>query len=244
MGFGYLLIGYIFAFAFSLANVYFFLDIIGASVMLVGLSKLAPHGKNFARAMLLDIVYLFLCLIRTLLPMLGIIAADSVWLYALGVLITLVSLVLQFFILAAIYYIAETVSLENEMTKARRNIKLLLFYGIPYIGCLLCSLLKINLGIFGSVLFVSVIVFGYVVLFLNGVLIHSCYCRICLAGQESGARPKSRIAWLNKFYEKTDSMFDNAYLRPKKEKQPTVSPESAEEPGYRRVKRKKKAKRK
>ena len=242
MGFGYLLIGYILAFAFSLANVYFFLDIVGAGVMLIGLSKLSQHGKNFARAMLFDTVYLFLCLLRTVLPMLGIIDGDSAWLYVLGLLITLVGLVLQFFILAAIYYIAEKVELENEMQKARRNIKLLLLYGIPYVGCLICSLWQINLGVIGSVLSVAAIVFGYVVLVFNGILIHSCYCRICLAGQEGGERPKSRFSWLNTFYEKTDSMFDNAYLRKKKEQEPAE--ESEEEPGYRRVKRKKKSKRK
>ncbi len=243
MGFGYLLIGYFLALAFSLANVYFFFDIIGGAVMLVGLSKLAAHGKNFYRALLLDVAYILLCLVRTALPMLGILRTESIWFYVIVFAITLLTFVLQFFILAAIYYIAKQVSLENEMNKAVRNIKFLLLYGIPYVVCLLSSLIGLDLGLIGNIVFIASVIFGYVVLFMNLLLIHSCYCRICLAGQESGERPQSRFAWLNRFHEKTDKLFDSAYLRQKKQDAPSAEAEAAE-PGYRRVKRKKKSKRK
>ena len=60
MGFGYVLIGYIVTFLFSLSNVYFFADIIGAVLMMIGLSRLSSYGKNFYRAMQVDIVFLIL----------------------------------------------------------------------------------------------------------------------------------------------------------------------------------------
>ncbi len=243
MGFGYLLIGYFVAFAFSLANVYFFFDIIGGAIMLVGLAKLASHGKNFYRAMLLDIAYIFLCLLRTALPFLGIVDGESGIFYALGIVIALVSLAFRFFILAAIYFIAEKVDLADEMSKARRNIKCIFLYYIPYVICMTAAVIGLDLGLIGNIVFLADALFGLVVLFLDLVLIHSCYCRICMAGQESGERTPSRFKWLNTFYEKTDKMFDGAYLRVKKEKTEKQEPDT-EEPAFRRIKRKKKSKRK
>lgn len=239
MGFGYLLIGYFIAFAFSLANVYFFFDIIGGAVMLVGLSKLSLYGKNFYRAMLLDIAYILLCLARTALTVLGVIRGEGVLFYVFGIAIALVSLLLQFFILAAIYYIAEKVELDEEMKKARRNIKCILLYYLLYVAAVF---LVPYLGMLGNFVSRAVTLFGFVVLFFNLALIHSCYCRICLKGQESGERPPSRFAWLNAFHEKTDALFDKAYLRPKTEKKEAQPQET--EPAYLRVKRKKKSKRK
>lgn len=242
MGFGYLLIGYFLAFAFSLANVYFFFDIIGGAVMLIGLSKLAAHGKNFYRAMLLDIAYIFLSLLRTALPLLGIVDGDSVVFTVLGIAVAVVSLVFRFFILAAIYFIAERVELSQETEKARRNIKYLFLYYVPYMFCVLTAVLGIDLGLIGNIVFFADTLLGFVVLLLDLVLIHSCYCRICIEGQESGERKPSRFKWVNAFYEKTDKMFDGAYLRTKKKKSDT--PTSEEEPRHLRVKRKKKSKRK
>jgi len=82
-----------------------------------------------------------------------------------------------------------------------------------------------------------------VVIIMNVVLIHSCYCRICLKGQENGERSQSRFEWINKMNEKTDKMFDGAFLRPPKEKKSSAVKEEAE-PGYLRVKRKKQGKHK
>ncbi len=242
MGFGYLLIGYIAAFAFSFSQAAIFFDIIGGAVMLVGLSKLALHGKNFFRAMCLDLAYILLCLGRTALFMLGIMKEGGILYYAFGIGIAIVSLLLQFFLLAAIYYIAEMVELDEEMGKARRNIKFTLLYYFAYVASFAAVPL---LGPFYSnIISRVVIVFGFVVLFLNAVLIHSCYCRICLKGQESGERPPSRFAWVNKLNDKADALFDSAYLRKKKEKNKEAPEEEELEPGYRRVKRKKNSKRK
>ena len=60
MGFGTLRIGYVFACVFQISGM-MFTDIIGALIMLVGLSKLAAFGKNFFRAMWADFLYLLIC---------------------------------------------------------------------------------------------------------------------------------------------------------------------------------------
>ena len=240
MGFGYLLIGYFMAFAFSVANVYFFFDIIGGAVMLIGLSKLAPHGRNFLRAMWLDIVYTLLCLARVVLLLLGVFPTDGIAVTVSGVLIAAVSLVLQFFILAGIYFLAGGVELEKEQNHAKRNILFIFLYYLLYIAA---YFLTPYLGAIANFVSLAVTVFGFVVLFVNLLLIHSCYCRICLKGKEDGARTPSRFAFVNRFNEKADAMFDGAYLRTKKVKRAEkASP--AEEPGYLRVKRKKKSRRK
>ncbi len=241
MGFGYLLIGYFMAFAFSLANVYFFFDIIGGAVMLVGLSKLASHGTNFYRAMWADMSYLLLCLARAVLLMLKVIEADGWIVTALGVGIAAASLVLQFFILAGIYFIARKVDLIKEEEHAKRNILYILLY---YVGYIVSVLILPYLGTIANLISLALTVFGIVVIILNLILIHSCYCRICLKGQEHGERTPSRFAIVNRFNEKADALFDSAYLRPKNaRKTPSEGVEPAE-PGYRRVKRKKKSKRK
>lgn len=241
MGFGYLLLGYFMAFAFTLADMYFFFDIVGGALMLVGLSKLSPHGKNFYRAMWADIAYIFLCLGRTVLIMLKMIPADGVWAKAFGFGIAAASLALQFFILAGIYFIALKVDLPKETAHAKRNILYLLLY---YFGYIAAMILLPYLGIIGNIASLAITVFGLVILILNLILIHSCYCRICLEGQQSGERTPSRFAFINRFNKKADEVFDNAYLRPKKERKTPSENAEEVEPGYRRVKRKQKSKRK
>ncbi len=240
MGFGYLLIGYFLAFAFALANVYVFFDIIGGAVMLIGLAKLAPHGRNFLRAMWLDVAYALLCLLRVVLLILGVLPPEGLAVTLLGIGIAVLSLVLQFFILAGIYFLAAQVELEKEQNSARRNILFIILYYLAYVAA---YFLTPYLGVAANFVSLAITVFGFVVLFLNLLLIHSCYCRICLKGQEDGVRAPSRFAFVNRFNEKTDAMFDGAYLRPKKEKAKTED-KAAEEPGYLRVKRKKKSRRK
>ncbi len=241
MGFGYLLIGYFMAFAFSLANVYFFFDIIGGALMLVGLSKLASYGKNFYRAMWADIGYLLLCLSRTVLLMLKVLDPESVITDIFGVGIAAVSLVLQFFILAGIYFIARQVELPKEENAAKRNI---LFVFLYYLGHIAALLILPYLGTVANLLALSLMLLGFAVIILNLILIHSCYCRVCLSGQEQGERPASRFAFVNRFNEKMDALFDRAYRRPQKQRKMPSKEEVPEEPGYLRVKRKKKSKRK
>ena len=240
MGFGYLLIGYFMAFAFSIANVYFFFDVIGGAVMLVGLSRLAPHGRNFLRAMWVDIAYTVLCLARVVLLLLGVLPTEGIAVTLIGIGIAGASLVLQFFILAGIFFLAGQVELEKEQNRAKRNILFTFLYYLAYIAV---YFLTPYLGVIANFVSLAVTVFGFVVLFVNLLLIHSCYCRICLKGQEDGARAPSRFAFVNRFNEKADAVFDGAYLRPKKEKAPEDE-KKPEEPGYLRVKRKKKSRRK
>ncbi len=243
MGFGYLLVGYILAFIFTLGNVYFFQDIIGALVMLVGLSKLAVHQKNFLRAMWCDIVYLMISTARALLMMFKIMQAEGVLAVVFSVLIPLASLVMQFFLFAGIFYLAKEVEMEKESQRAKGSLMRILSYYILHIIAVLITPFLGNTV--GNITGLLVVVFGIVMLLMNVSLIFSCYCGMCLKGEENGARTQSKYEWVNRFNEKTDKMFDGAFLRqprPKKEKESVSKQES--EPGYLRVKRKKKGKHK
>jgi len=237
MGFGYLLVGYILAFVFSLGSVYFFQDILGALVMLVGFSQLAQYGKNFLRAMWVDIAYLLISFIRAMLMMFDVIATDSIGATIFALIIPAVSLVLQFFLFAGIYYLAQQVELEKKAQKARGTLVRILSYYILHIIAYLVTPLLGNAA--GNITGLIVTVYGLIVLIMNVVLLHSCYCRICLTGQEKGERVQSKYEWINRLNEKTDKMLDGAFLRPEKKKAKT---EEVPEPGYLRVKRKKQGK--
>ena len=232
MGFGYLLIGYIITFLFSLSNVYFFADIIGSVLMMIGLSKLAGHGKNFLRAMQVDVLFLVLCFARALLMMFRVITGEGILATSMTVAIAAVGLVLQFFIFAGIHYLAIDVELEKESMRAKRSILLVFTYYILHITVLLIGPALGNTV--GNIAALCVFLYGLIALIYNTVLIHSCYCRICLKGQEHGERVQSKYEWVNRWNEKTDSILDNAYMRKK-----SPEKESEGEPGYMRVKRKK-----
>lgn len=239
MGFGYLLVGYILAFVFSLGKVYFFQDIIGALVMLMGLSQLAQYGKNFARATWVNIAYLLVSTVRALLMMLRLIRPESIWTTLFALLIPAVSLVLQFFLFAGIFYLAQQVELEREAQKAKGTLVRILSY---YILHIIASLVTPHLGVeIANIINLVITVYGLVVLIMNVAFLHTCYCRICLKGQESGERVPSKFEWVNRMNEKADKMLDGAFLRPEKEKK---KPAETPEPGYLRVKRKKQGKRK
>lgn len=231
MGFGYLLIGYIFTFIFSLSNVYF-ADIIGTVLMMIGLSKLSWHGKNFLRAMQSDILILVLCFARAMLMMFHIITEEGILSTVMTVAIAAVGLVLHFFLFAGIHYLSMDVGLEKESIQAKRSILLVFTYYILYIAVLLIGPALGNTV--GNIAALCIFVYGLIALIYNTVLIHSCYCRICLKGQENGERIRSKYEWVNRWNEKTDSILDNAYMHKK-----SPDEKSEEEPGYMRVKRKK-----
>ena len=237
MGFGYVLIGYIVTFLFSLSNVYFFADIIGAVLMMIGLSRLSSYGKNFYRAMQVDIVFLILCFTRALLMMLRVITGEGVLATALTVGIVAVGLVLQFFLFAGIHFLSAEVGLVKEPINAKRSLFLIFTYSVLHILVLVIGpSLSITVG---NILALCVFLYGLVAMLFNIFLIHSCYCRICPVGQEHGQRTKSKYEWVNRLNEKADSVMDNAFAHPKK-----TEPETEAEPGYRRVKRKKNSKHK
>ena len=241
MGFGYLLVGYILSFVFTLGKVYFFQDIIGALVMMVGLSKLALHQNNFLRAMWCDIGYLMISTVRVFLMMFGILKEEGILNTVFAVLIPMASLVMQFFLFAGIFYLAKEVELEKESLRAKGSLMRILSYYILHIIAVLITPFLGNTV--GNITGLLVVIFGLVMLLMNVSLIFSCYCGMCLSGEENGVRAPSRFEWVNKFNEKTDKMFDGAFLRPEKPKKESVK-QTEEEPGYLRVKRKKSGKRK
>ncbi len=239
MGFGYLLIGYIVAFLFSISNIYFFADVIGGVVMLIAFTKLGWHQKNFLRALWADMVYLLLCFARAVLMLLRVIESDSAPATAASVAILLSSLVLHVFLLAGIYHLAVKVEVEKEARRARRNLLLIFtYYPMVIILSLLSPWIPEKAAPWLSL---AVFLYGAFVVLSNTYLIYCCYCRIVVRGEEQKETPPSRFAWLNRWNEKADSLLDGAYRTMSKKK--TEEPKE-QEAGYLRVKRKKKKGRK
>ena len=164
--------------------------------------------------------------------MFRVITGEGILATAMTVAIAAVGLVLQFFIFAGIHYLAIDVELEKESMRAKRSILLVFTYYILHITVLLIGPALGNTV--GNIAALCVFLYGLIALIYNTVLIHSCYCRICLKGQEHGERVQSKYEWVNRWNEKTDSILDNAYMRKK-----SPENESEGEPGYMRVKRKK-----
>ena len=232
MGFGLLFIGYIFSIDYSLQSITFDLlpDVIGYLIMFSAMCKLAPYNKGFGYAKLL------------LLPLiaLGGVAVAFEVAGALGYtpsavifdIVKMCSVLSKFFAFAytvsltiGIRDIARETDLKNVSFRAIRNMAISVFYYLAYIALDLMP----RSGAEAQMVNAIVYAFGVIVIFLNLILIFSCYMRICLEGDEDMPAKPSRFAIINRMNSRIDKALD------KMEK-------SGEETARRRYNKKKKKK--
>ena len=64
MGFGILFFGYFVMFAFSISQMYFFADIIGAVISIFAFSKLSEYNKYYKNAMIAALVFAVFCMVN------------------------------------------------------------------------------------------------------------------------------------------------------------------------------------
>ena len=203
MGFGLLLIGYIFAFVAAIGfGTYIFAGtLIGGFIMFLGLSELRKYAPTFVYAIVADTLLLICSFYGTLL-----------WMEAeFGFGIGIVSLGLEGFFdwaqivinllfnLAMLYGIADLsrrVDYPETRLKAYRN---MIFVG-------LFNLLQLTVVLPVSSLQSSLPTLMIILLFLqlgytimNAALILKCYAMICPEGQEDMKRKKSRFEFINKW---------------------------------------------
>ena len=219
MGFGLLLIGYIFAFTATvgLGNYLFAGMLLGGFVMYLGLNELKKYSPVFIYALVLDILYILCSFYETSAWVFNILGVNMPIFtqqisYAFDWIELFVGMLFNIAMLYGIADLSKRVDYEETRIKAYRNI---IFVAIFYIfQLLMLSPIKIfdsDKGFFMTLLVILQIVYSV----FNAYLIFKCYAMICPQGQEDMPRKPSKIGFINKFYEKLDEREQNSYEKAK-----------------------------
>jgi hypothetical protein len=210
MGFGLLFIGYLLAFAFSVANVYMFFDVVGSLIMAYALMKLSPHAKFFKAAAALAAG---LAALGVALFIIGLAAPDAeALLDVMSYVKAAAVLAFHVLLMLGIKDIAGYTELPAIGRKALRNL---------IIGCIYIALSVVIpfTGDGAQYFYLPVLLYGYVWIIMNAALIYSCYMRICLEGDEDMEPKPSKYKIVNDIREKLDKAEDSAFIKKKKEEE-------------------------
>ena len=208
MGFGLLLVGYVFAFVATTGmGPYAFAGVlIGGFIMFLGLSELHKYGPAFLYALIANVI-LLICSFYG--------AAAFIELQfglAIGIASAEVSAVFDWikfatdlaFNIALLYGIAD-ISMRVEYPETRQKaIRNMFFVGIFNVFYLL---LMLPTGIFDSqrsFFMTLLMILNVVYTVVNAFLLFKCYAMICPVGEEDMHRKKSRFEFINKLHEKQD----------------------------------------
>lgn len=228
MGFGLLLIGYIFAFTakIGLGPYHFAGMALGGFLMYLGLSELKKYSPVFIYAQIVNVSLILCSFFKTL------VWANDSFALSLSILNDNVSIGYQFvefgvtllFDLALLYSIADLarrVDHEEIKGKAYRN---MLFVGVFYIYQIMMFFPIAN-DILMSFLPILQLIYSAI----NALLIFKCYAMICPEGDEEMPRKPSRFAFINKIraereareqkaIEETKQYYENRNKNKKKKK--------------------------
>lgn len=215
MGFGLLLIGYVFAFtaAIGLGPYYFAGMVLGGFLMFLGIGELKKYSPVFTYAYVLNILFLICSFVKTFAW------ADIQFAIGMGLDSGPVATVMNFiefgvgllFNLALLYGIADIsrrVDFPETRGKAFRN---MVFVGVFYVYQLI-MLFPVANDILMSFLPILQLIYSLI----NTFLIFKCYAMICPAGDENMPRKPSRFAFINKMRAAADEREQRAIEDAKK----------------------------
>ena len=208
MGFGPLLIGYIFTYLVTLGlGDYLFAGmLIGGFIMFLGLCELRKYCPTFLYAIIADILLILCSFYETAAWI------DSAFLLDIGIHSALVLRVFDYielavnlwFNLSLLYGIADLsrrVEYPPTREKAYRN---MIFVGVFYVMQILLlipnTVFDRDKAFFMTLLMILQVIYA----FFNLLLIFKCYAMICPEGEEEMQRKPSRFAFVNKMREKQD----------------------------------------
>ena len=213
MGFGLLLIGYMFAFLVTVGlGQYLFAGILVGSVfMFFGLKELRKYDPVFIYALIGDIL-LFICsLIIGVTWALGNFTSIDVTL--LSTVMSFVKIaVCIFFEISLLYGVADLskrVDYPDTRQKAITNIiyvSIFNAYQIFTLTPIVTSMSAENKATALTILMIAQVVYAAI----NAFLFFKCYAMICPAGQEDMPYKKSKFAFINKFREIRDAKDEKA----------------------------------
>ncbi|MBE6569177.1 MAG: hypothetical protein E7658_03030 [Ruminococcaceae bacterium] len=237
MGFGLLLGSYFLAFAFSLARIYLFMDIIGGLWMLYAFYKLSQYNRYFWNALITDAAFTAASTAGAVLLMTGNFTAGGFADILIDCLKAVFAAGIHIFMFFGIRGIAAGAESTKIAQKANRNLRMTCVYYFLFFAVLLTgSLYPAYVG------YVSAVVYLYwlVCFVLNLVLIYTCFGMLYDDDIEKKEKKQSRIPILNKMHEKFDSLEEkkNQYRRESME----LAMEEAENVHNRKKKKKKKKK--
>lgn len=211
MGFGILLIGYFLAFITSLAGSYFFVDIIGAAMMVYALKKLSAYSDKFARTVPSAVIFTFISLFAAILSTLKV---GDIVLAVLNPARAATSLMLHIFMFSAITDMAAGADDPRLAGKAKRNVTIItVYYALYIVITVLKPVFDLTLQQYCTVFMYF---YGVIAIVLNLLLIHSAYARLYIEGTqeryaETAQFKKSRFEFINKIHERYAASQKKAY---------------------------------
>ena len=208
MGFGPLLIGYIFTYLVTLGlGDYLFAGmLIGGFIMFLGLCELRKYCPTFLYAIIADILLILCSFYETAAWI------DSEFLFEIGIHSADISRVFDYielainlwFNLSLLYGIADLsrrVEYPPTREKAYRN---MIFVGVFYVMQILLLIPNTVFDRDKAFFMTLLIILQVIYAFFNLLLIFKCYAMICPEGEEEMQRKPSRFAFVNKMREKQD----------------------------------------
>ncbi len=203
MGFGTLFFGYFVMFAFSLSQVYFFADIIGAGITLYAFSKLSEYNRYFVAAMWGCLAFLLMCAVNAAALMFELYDPAGAVAIVVNVAKTAAACAMHVPMFLGMRGISVGADAERLIRTSERNLVLTMVYYALYLLVLAASPL---LG--GATQYVSTVVYLYhiVCILLNIVLIYKCFGILCPADEDENEKKRSRFAIVNKISDKVDAI--------------------------------------
>ena len=203
MGFGLLLIGYMFAFVATAGlGPYLFAGmLLGGFLMYLGLTELRKYSPAFIYALIGSILIVICSFFRTAVWI------DSYFVLNLGLNAENVSLIYSWiefvinfaFNIAMLYGVADLsrrVDYPETRQKAFTNmIFVFVFNAFQVVMFLPIAFIESDRSFFLTLLLILQVIYSVV----NAWLLFKCYAMICPAGQEDMPRKPSRFAFVNKF---------------------------------------------
>lgn len=203
MGFGILIFGYFLMFAFSISQVYFFADIIGALIVMYAFSKIAEYNRYFIRAMWFCLAFLLFGAVNAVSLMFGIYDPSGNIALAVSILKTASAALMHIPMFLGIRGIADGAESVGLVHLSERNMTMSMIY---YAAALLVIALDRAFGDYTQYAGALVWLFGIVCIFLNLVLFYKCFATLCPADENAHEKKRSRFRFINKINDKLDAI--------------------------------------
>lgn len=203
MGFGILLFGYFLMYMFSISQVYFFADIIGAVVVLVAFHKLSQYNRYFVGAMWACLGFLALCTVNASALMFELYSPTGSVDFVVDLLKNISSCVMHVFVFLGIKGIAQGAECDKIVSKANRNLKITMGYYTVGFMILVMSMIFQNNEATGYLSLLAY-VYYFVCIILNVALFYVCFGTLCPADEDETEVKRSRFEIINKMNDKMD----------------------------------------
>ncbi len=208
MGFGILFFGYFLTFAFSISQMYFFADIIGALIMLYAFSKLTEFNKShFPKAMIAVTAFLVFCAVNAASMMLELFEQSSVIGLTVNLLKSVSAALVHVFMLLGTRRIAGKANAGGIVKSSNRNLSFILIYYAVFIVMLVIG--KRESELYGYTA-AFLLIYWLICFILNMMHIYKCFGYFYSADEDQNEKKRSKFAILNKMSDKMDEFEENS----------------------------------